>query len=63
MGVSGSAVILTAFGNVSCGHNGLAAAFYASSFPAFWLSGVGNQDRIAGSSKYDKVVLMSYAHL
>ncbi len=29
MGTPGSAVILTAFGNVSCKDNGLAAAFYA----------------------------------
>ena len=35
MGVSGSAVILTAFGNVSCRHNGLAAAFYASGHSGF----------------------------
>ena len=37
MGVSGSAVILTAFRNVSCGHNGLAAAFYAFRLSGFLL--------------------------
>ncbi len=31
MGTPGSAVILTAFGNVSCKDNGLAASFYSIS--------------------------------
>ena len=32
MGTPGSAVILTAFGNVSCKDNGLAASFYLTAF-------------------------------